>query len=84
MSNTPFGYPPGSEYSTAQSPASPAPTVAGRNSFLGAISGPVLLIVLGGLFALDYMAGIGIARTWPVILIVAGLFKLLEYMGARS
>jgi hypothetical protein len=53
-------------------------------SLFAAIRGPVLLIVLGSLFALDYVAGVSITRTWPVILIVAGLFRLFEYLGGKS
>jgi len=43
-----------------------------------AIRGPVLLITLGALLAADRMAGVGLTKTWPVLLIVFGLMKLLE------
>ena len=43
-----------------------------------ATRGPVLLITLGSLIALDTFHGIGFSRTWPALLIVFGVFKLLE------
>ena len=52
--------------------------------FLCAIRGPVLLITLGVLLSIDHFGTISFARTWPVLLIVFGLFKLMERSGARS
>ncbi|MGI8745151.1 MAG: LiaI-LiaF-like domain-containing protein [Bryobacteraceae bacterium] len=47
-----------------------------------AIRGPIMLITLGALVALDYFQGISFSRrTWPVLLIVFGLMKLLERAG---
>jgi hypothetical protein len=40
------------------------------------------MIVLGVLFALDYSAGIGFGKTWPILLIVAGLLHLIGRAGA--
>ena len=42
-----------------------------------AIRGPVTLIVLGGLFALDHLTPYGFRQTWPVLLIVYGALTLL-------
>jgi hypothetical protein len=53
-------------------------------SLLGAIRGPVLLITLGALFAIDYAGGVSVGRTWPALLIVVGLFKLAEHMAAKN
>ena len=40
---------------------------------------PVLLMVLGVIFLLDQLApGWGVHKTWPLLLIVIGVFKLLE------
>ncbi|MEJ7604776.1 MAG: DUF5668 domain-containing protein [Bryobacteraceae bacterium] len=47
-----------------------------------AIRGPILLVIIGSLFAADQIGGIGFDRTWPVILIAIGLLKLLERMLA--
>ena len=50
--------------------------------FLQAIRGPVLLITIGILFALEQAGVIAFTRTWPLILIVVGLMKLLERVAA--
>jgi hypothetical protein len=55
--------------------------MAGRAPFVAAIRGPVVLIVLGALFALDYSAGISFRKTWPILLIVAGLLHLFGRAG---
>jgi hypothetical protein len=41
-----------------------------------AIRGPIMLITIGVLFALDHMTEFAIWRTWPAILIVLGLLSL--------
>jgi len=51
---------------------------------LTALRGPVLLITLGVLFAIDYAGGVSVGRTWPALLIVVGLFKLAEHMAVKS
>jgi Domain of unknown function (DUF5668) len=43
-----------------------------------AVRGPILLITLGVLFAIDHMGSFGFTRTWPVLLIVLGVLKLME------
>ena len=53
-------------------------------SLVSAIRGPVLLIVVGSLFAIDYFGPVSISRTWPVLLITLGLFKLLERVGTKN
>ena len=53
-------------------------------SFLCAVRGPVMLITLGTLLSIDHFGTVSFARTWPVLLIVFGLFKLLERSGART
>jgi LiaI-LiaF-like transmembrane region len=41
--------------------------------------GPVVLITLGLMFLLaQFMPGWGIGRTWPALLIVIGVIKLLD------
>jgi hypothetical protein len=41
-----------------------------------AITGPVILITIGVLFAFDRFTDFRFSQTWPVLLIVIGLLKL--------
>ena len=52
--------------------------------FLCAVRGPVMLITLGVLLSIDHLGTISFARTWPILLIVFGIFKLMERSGART
>jgi len=52
--------------------------------FLCAIRGPVLMITLGVLLALDQFGPVSFSRTWPILLIVFGLFKFAERAGVRN
>jgi hypothetical protein len=47
-------------------------------NLITAIRGPIILITVGVLFALDHMTEFSFTRTWPAILIVVGLLKLSE------
>ena len=50
-----------------------------RNAlFVQAIRGPILLIILGILFAVHQAGGLPIYRTWPLLIIVIGVMKLIE------
>ena len=42
-----------------------------------AITGPVILITVGVLFLIDRFSQFGFGQTWPVLLIVIGILKLL-------
>jgi hypothetical protein len=42
-----------------------------------AITGPVILITVGVLFTIDRFTSFGFHQTWPILLIVVGLLKLL-------
>lgn len=53
-----------------------------RALFFQAVRGPVLLITIGTLFAIQQDAGVSFGRTWPVLIIVIGLMKLLERTAA--
>ena len=53
------------------------------SSFVQAIRGPIMLITLGALVAIDYAGVYGFWRTWPILIIVFGVLKLLERAGAR-
>ena len=52
--------------------------------FTQAIRGPVLLITVGALFAIHQAGGIQISRTWPLVLIVIGVMKLLERLFSQG
>jgi hypothetical protein len=47
-----------------------------------ALRGPVTLITIGSLFALDHFTPFGFERTWPVLLIVFGAMSLLSRSGS--
>lgn len=50
----------------------------GNRSLVNAIRGPVTLITLGILFALNNFTNYGFDKTWPVLLIVFGLLSLMR------
>jgi hypothetical protein len=56
----------------------------GEPSLLRAIRGPILLITVGILFALNNLTPYGFDKTWPVLLIVAGGLSLLPRGGASG
>ena len=53
------------------------------SAFLQAIRGPLMLITLGALVAVDYAGVYGFWRTWPILIIVFGVLKLLERAVAK-
>ena len=55
-----------------------------NGNFLCAVRGPVMMITLGVLLAIDQLGAYSFGRTWPVLLILFGLFKLAEKAGPRS
>lgn len=42
-----------------------------------------MLVTLGALFAWDHFGGLAFSRSFPILLIVYGVLKLLERAGAR-
>jgi hypothetical protein len=42
-----------------------------------AVTGPIILITIGVLFAFDRFTEFRFSQTWPVLLIVVGLLKLV-------
>ena len=64
-------------------PMQPPPLRPMQGSLAGAVRGPLLLITLGVLLALDHLGSQSFSRTWPVLLIVYGLTKLVDFMGSR-
>ena len=55
---------------------------AGYN-LVQAIRGPIMLILLGTLVAMDYFGVYGFSRTWPILIIAFGFLKLLEKLVAH-
>ena len=51
-----------------------------RALFAQAIRGPILLITIGVLFAMHEAGVLHFSRTWPLIIIVIGVLKLIERM----
>jgi hypothetical protein len=49
-------------------------------AFLRAVRGPVIMITIGALFALDAFTPFSFGRTWPILLVVIGILNL----GRRS
>ena len=54
------------------------------HNFLLAVRGPVILVALGLLLAADQLDRMSFSRTWPVLLILFGLFKLAEHLGPKN
>lgn len=51
-----------------------------NNNLFATIRGPILLIAVGVLFAIDHAGIFGIRQSWPVLLVLLGLLKLLEHL----
>lgn len=53
-------------------------------SLVRAIRGPVTLMTVGTLFAIDHFTRFSFHQTWPVLLIVFGLLSLLGRSDRRG
>lgn len=51
--------------------------------FVQAVRGPILLITIGTLFAVHQAGILSFSRTWPLIIIMLGIMKLVERMVGR-
>lgn len=51
-----------------------------NSNLFSAIRGPIMLIAVGVLFAIDHAGIFGIRQSWPVLLVLIGLLKLLEHL----
>ena len=61
------------------------PALAGAEiSLVRAVRGPILMIVVGALFAIDHQGLAPFSRTWPALLIVIGVLKLMERSAPRA
>lgn len=53
-------------------------------NLIGALTGPILLITLGVLFALQQFTDLSFRQTWPFLLILLGVMELVKRLtGAR-
>jgi hypothetical protein len=52
--------------------------------FVQAGRGPILLIAVGALFALHQAGMISFSRSWPLLIIVVGVMKLLERVAGPN
>ena len=50
-----------------------------NSNLYGAIRGPILLITVGVLFALDHNGGYGFRQSWPLLLVVAGTVRSTSF-----
>ncbi len=55
-----------------------------NNNLVTAIRGPILLMLVGALFAFDHFTAYSIGRTWPVLLIAAGILALWSRFTAAA
>jgi hypothetical protein len=49
-----------------------------------AMRGPIMLVVLGLLFVMDHFGPVSFGRTWPALIIIFGILKLLERSALSS
>lgn len=57
---------------------------ADSTALVNAIRGPIIMITVGVLFALDSFTPLRFHQTWPAILVVVGLLGLAGGVGRRS
>ncbi len=53
-------------------------------AYVQAVRGPVLLVTIGVLFAIHQAGVLSFGQTWPLLIIVIGVMKLLEWMGGPA
>lgn len=56
----------------------------GTAALMGALRGPLMLMTLGGLLTAHRFTDVTFGKTWPVLLIVFGVMKLLQRMIGPS
>jgi hypothetical protein len=61
-----------------------APNSSPNSVLIGAIRGPLLLITLGVLIAIDFAGKVSFWRTWPVLMILFGVLKLVERLMVKN
>ncbi|MDZ4799051.1 MAG: hypothetical protein SGI92_12870, partial [Bryobacteraceae bacterium] len=61
-----------------------ATAVGGGPRAQAALYGGVMMVTVGGLFLLQNIGGIGFGRTWPLLLIAAGLLGVMRFSGVTA
>ena len=56
----------------------------GTAALIGALRGPLILMALGALLCAHRFSGVSFSKTWPVLLIVLGVMKLLQRLTAPA
>lgn len=56
----------------------------GNVALVRALRGPVMMMTLGAMLVADHFSQFTFGRTWPILLIVLGIMKLLERTTLRS
>jgi uncharacterized membrane protein len=54
------------------------------SAYLRTIRGPILMITVGALLAIDHLGAYPFWRTWPVLLVVIGIMTLAERSAGRG
>jgi hypothetical protein len=49
-----------------------------EGTLIGALRGPLVLILLGALLAADQLGTLRFSSTWPALLILYGVLKLMD------
>lgn len=49
-----------------------------NSALITAVRGPIMLIAVGTLFAMDHAGSFRVQQSWPVLLVLYGALRLLE------
>lgn len=50
----------------------------------GILTGGVMMTTVGGLFLMQNLTGVGFGRTWPLLLIAAGVLGVMRFSGPAA
>ena len=56
----------------------------GATPLITATRGPIMLIALGVLFAVEQGGGTGFSQTWPALIVLYGVLRLVEHILRRN
>lgn len=55
-----------------------------RQNFAGSVTGPIMLIAVGSLFAVHQLTPYHIGQTWPFLLILLGVLELAKRLSGDT